>query len=123
MTRTTRKISQLLIMKDFISNNAKFVLDYGQYIIAVIIMLLAFGIFRMLRNQKYFLPKNLLTWLASIVSLFIIAVGIMAIIGLQGKKQTTGKILEKFDTMVLEEAPPLNFKTVSGDEVTSLTHP
>ncbi len=109
-------------MKDLISNNAKFVLDYGQYIIGVIILLLAYGIYRMVKNQKYFLPKKLWTWIASLISSFIIVVGIMAIIGLQVEKQTTGKVLEKFDTMVMENAPPLDFKTVLEDEISSLNH-
>lgn len=107
-------------MKDIIANNAKFVLDYGQAILITLIFLLLFIIFKIGRKHKFYLPTTLFGWFTSMVSLLLIIISSLAIIGLQHERETTLKVLDHFDSMLMKKAPELTFKMVSNNSSSTL---
>lgn len=108
-------------MKDLIANNAKIVLEYGQYILVILILICFFIIYKIGKNHRFYLPKSLLGWLGFLLALLVIFVSSVSIIGLQNEKATTGKVLNHFETMLMEKAPELTFKLVSDDLSSNLT--
>jgi len=58
-------------MEDFIGNNAKFIIQRGQLITATIIITAIFFLVLLGKNNKYFLPKGILAYLATIILTFL----------------------------------------------------
>lgn len=102
-------------MKDFLANNAKHVIDYGQFILILIIALCLFSIFKIGKGHKFYLPKTIFGWLGTLLSLLIIFISSLAMYGLQFEKNTTREVLNQFDALLLKKAPELTFNRVSND--------
>ncbi len=103
-------------MRDLIAHNAKFVIDYGQAFLFLGIVISASILFISCRKKRFFIPKNFLGWVGSLFSILFICFAILGIIGLSHEKKTTGRVLEKFESMLNKEAPYLSFHTVDDDQ-------
>ena len=102
-------------MRDFIGHNAKFVLDWGQLIL-VLAIIIGLGIIYMIgRKNKYYLPRSILGWLSAVLSLFFIVLSVLAFVGITIEKPRTGVILQQFEEIKEARAPNLSFKLVSDD--------
>ena len=102
-------------MRDFIAHNAKFVLEWGQLIL-VLAIIIGLGIIYMLgRKNKYHLPRGLFGWLSAVLSLFFIVLSVLAFVGITMEKPRTGVILQQFEELKEGKAPNLSFKLVSDD--------
>ncbi|MCH6559983.1 TlpA family protein disulfide reductase, partial [candidate division KSB1 bacterium] len=102
-------------MRDFIAHNAKFVLDWGQLIL-VLAIIIGLGIIYMLgRKNKYHLPRGIFGWLSAVLSLFFIVLSVLAFVGITMEKPHTGVILQQFEEIKEGKAPNLSFKLVSDD--------
>lgn len=102
-------------MRDFIAHNAKFVLDWGQLIL-VLAIIIGLGIIYMLgRKNKYHLPRGIFGWLSAVLSLFFIVLSVLAFVGITMVKPHTGMILQQFEEIKGGKAPNLSFKLVSDD--------
>lgn len=102
-------------MRDFIAHNAKFVLEWGQLIL-VLAIIIGLGIIYMLgRKNKYHLPRGIFGWLSAVLSLFFIVLSVLAFVGITIEKPRTGVILQQFEELKEGKAPNLSFKLVSDD--------
>ena len=102
-------------MRDLIAHNAKFVLDWGQFIL-VLAIIIGLGIIYMLgRKNKYHLPRGIFGWLSAVLSLFFIVLSVLAFVGITMEKPHTGMILQQFEEIKGGKAPNLSFKLVSDD--------
>lgn len=108
-------------MREFIAENAKFVIDYGQYILFSIILICIIAIYLIVRKNKYYLPKGIFSWIASILFILIILFMSISIFGLQQEKSTTGLVLNQFESMVGKQAPELTFNHVGTDVPNTLS--
>ena len=59
-------------MEDFIGNNAKFIIQWGQLITATVIIIAIYLLYLLGKNNKYFLPKGFLAYLIGIILTFLI---------------------------------------------------
>ncbi len=86
-------------MRDFIAHNAKFVLDWGQLIL-VLAIIIGLGIIYMLgRKNKYHLPRGIFGWLSAVLSLFFIVLSVLAFVGITMEKPHAGVILQQFEEL------------------------
>ncbi len=103
-------------MRDWIAQNAEFVMDYGQLVFMAIILIGIFLIYRIGRNRRFLVPGSILGWFGALLCLALILISSLAIYGLQIEKSTTGKVLDQFEYMVDAKAPELTFRFVSDNE-------
>ncbi|MCG8525308.1 MAG: TlpA family protein disulfide reductase [Opitutales bacterium] len=108
--------SKINDMRDLVAHNAKFVIDYGQAFLVLGIVISVFILFISCRKKRFFVPKSFLGWVGSLFSILFICFAILGIIGLNHEKKTTGRVLEKFESMLNKEAPHLSFHTVDNDQ-------
>jgi len=102
-------------MKDLIAQNAGFVLKFGQPILFGFIFLLFYGILRIGKHSRFFIPNSITGWIGSILSVLFIFIASLAIFGLQNERNTTGKVLKQFESMLLKKAPELTFNRVDNN--------
>lgn len=100
-------------MRELIANNAKFIIDYGQFFLGALMIGLGYIIYRIGKPHRYFLPRTFIGWLGSLLSVFLLLLSTLMIAGLQQEKSTTGKVLSTFEDLLQHEAPPLAFQQVS----------
>ena len=107
-------------MRDLIAENAKFVLDYGHYIIVLGILLCLAIVYVLGKGNSYLVPKGVYRKIGAAASLLAMTILILVLVGLGKERSTTGKVLSKFETMVEKEAPSLTFQFVDVDSSSSL---
>ena len=103
-------------MRDFIAHNAKFVVEWGQLVLLILIIFCIVCIYKIVIIQKYSIINKLSKWSVSLFCFFIIIFSILGILGLSYEKPHTLTVLNKFDKIKNQKAPSLSFKNVLDDE-------
>ena len=100
-------------MEDFIGNNVRFIIQWGQVIAIGTILLSGTGLFFLIRKNRYFLPKGLIGWIGSFILLLVIAFSSLVFMKVTSMKPATMAIINELDSLVGQKAPPLAFQLES----------
>jgi len=102
-------------MEDFIGNNAKFIIQWGQLITAIILIIAIFLLYLLGKNNKYFLPKGFLAYLIAIVLTFLILISGMAFTKVTRMKPRVSVVLNALETLHNKPAPSFDFNLLADD--------
>ena len=103
-------------MRDFIAHNAKFVVEWGQFVLLILIIFCVFCIYKIVIVEKYSIISKLRKLSVLLFCLFIVIFSILGIIGLSHERPHTLTVLNKFDEIKNKKAPSLSFKIILDDE-------
>jgi cytochrome c biogenesis protein CcmG/thiol:disulfide interchange protein DsbE len=102
-------------MENFIGNNAKFIIQWGQLIMATIIIIAIFLLYLLGKNNKYFLPKGVLAYLISFVLTFLILISGLAFTKVTRMKPRVSVVLNALEVLHNKPAPPFDFNLLADD--------
>ncbi|MEX0288374.1 MAG: TlpA family protein disulfide reductase [Flavobacteriaceae bacterium] len=102
-------------MEDFIGNNAKFIIQWGQLITGGLILVAGLILYRLVRNNKYFLPKGFLSYLSAIGLVFLMLLSGFAFAKVAKMKPRISKVLNGLEALHDKPAPPFNFYLLADD--------
>jgi len=102
-------------MDDFVGNNAKIIIEWGQLITASIILISLFLLYLLGKNNKYFLPKGILSYMLAFVLSFVIFIGGAAFMKVTNMKPRISKVLAGLEALRSKPAPPFDFNLLSDD--------
>ncbi|MEH6535946.1 MAG: TlpA disulfide reductase family protein [Psychroserpens sp.] len=102
-------------MEDFIGNNAKFIIQWGQLIAATIIITAIFLLYLLGKNNKYFLPKGFLTYVIAIILIFLILICGMAFTKVTRMKPRVSVVLNALEVLHNKPAPSFDFNLLADD--------
>jgi thiol-disulfide isomerase/thioredoxin len=102
-------------MEYFIGNNAKFIIEWGQLITATIILTGIYLLYLLVKNNKFFLPKGFLAYLASTILIFLILVSGLAFTKVTGMKPRISTVLNGLEALLNKPAPQFNFYLLADD--------
>lgn len=102
-------------MENFVGNNAKFIIQWGQLITVTIILVAVFLLYRLVKNNKNFLPKGFLAYLITIVLTFLILVSSMAFAKVTRMKPRISVVINAIEVLHNRPAPPFKFYLLAND--------
>ncbi len=102
-------------MEDFIGNNAKFIIQWGQLITTTIIIIAIFLLYLLVKNNKYFLPKGFLAYLITIILTFLILISGMAFTKVTIMKPRVSMVLNALEALHNKPAPLFDFNLLADD--------
>ena len=100
-------------MNDFIGNNIKTIVEWGQLTMAIPVLLGIIAIFFIVRKNKYYLPKGFFSWLGTIFLSILILFSSLVIARITVIKPGAKAIITQLDGLVGEKAPNLEFLAIS----------
>lgn len=109
-------------MEDFIGNNAKAIVEWGQVITIGVILLFGFIIYRLVRNNKYFLPKGILSALVVSLLTILILISGLAFIKVTQMKPRVSQVLSNLESLHNNPAPSFNFRLLENDTLLNISH-
>jgi thiol-disulfide isomerase/thioredoxin len=102
-------------MDNFVGNNAKFIIQWGQLITVTIILVAIFLLYRLVKNNKYFLPKGFFAYSITITLTFLILVSGLAFAKVTRMKPRISVVINALEVLQNKPAPPLNFYLLADD--------
>lgn len=104
-------------MKDFMAHNAKFVVDWGQPILIVVIIGGIAILYAIGRGNRFLLPKGVVSWIGALIVLCVLGFSSLMMYVLSIENPQTGMILEQFEALTGKEAPDLAFTLIADDSI------
>ncbi|MBT8218260.1 MAG: TlpA family protein disulfide reductase [Bacteroidia bacterium] len=102
-------------MEDFIGNNARHIVQWGQPVSILLLIVAGFLLYRLVRRNKYYLPKGIFGYLAAaILVLLMLFSGLIFSKVTQIKPRMT-QVLTGLDALHNQQAPPFSFKLLADD--------
>lgn len=102
-------------MEDFIGNNAKVIIQWGQLITITVIITAIFLLYLLVRKNKYFLPKGFLANSISIILIFLMLISGLAFTKVTRMKPRISVVLNALEVLHDKPAPPFNFYLLADD--------
>ena len=102
-------------MEDFIGNNAKFIIQWGQLITVTIILAAIILLYLLVKNNKYFLPKGFIAYSVAIILTFLILISGLAFTKVTSMKPRISVVLNGLEALHNKPAPPFNFYSLVDD--------
>ena len=102
-------------MEDFIGNNAKIIIQWGQLITVTIILASIFLLYLLVKNNKYFLPKGFLAYSITIILTILIIISGLAFTKVTRMKPRVSVVLNGLEALHNKPAPPFNFYLLADD--------
>jgi cytochrome c biogenesis protein CcmG/thiol:disulfide interchange protein DsbE len=96
-------------MEDFIGNNAKFIVQWGQLTMATIIIIAIFLLYLLGRNNNYFLPKGFFARSIAIILTFLILISGLAFMKVTNMKPRVSIVLNALEALHNKPAPSFDF--------------
>lgn len=106
-------------MNNFIGNNIRFIVEWGQPLMVGMIVSCLILIFLLVRKNRYYLPKGFFGYLATVVLLIFILFGSLIFMRIEKMKPGAMAILNQLES-IKKETPSLNFKLTEGQADGSL---
>ncbi|MFQ5527326.1 MAG: redoxin domain-containing protein [Thermoanaerobaculia bacterium] len=103
-------------MSDFIGNHIQFIVAWGQWISGGVVVLGLYLIYRIVRGNRFFLPKGILAWLGCLLLVPVILLGAAVCARITVIKPKAVAILERLDAIKGETAPALGYRLVATGE-------
>lgn len=108
-------------MEDFIGNNAKFIIQWGQAISIAIILTSFLLLYLVVRNNKYYLPKGFLGYSTAIVLTFLILISGLVFTKVTTMKPRISAVLSGLEALHNKPAPPFDFYLLADDSRKSIS--
>jgi thiol-disulfide isomerase/thioredoxin len=102
-------------MEDFIGNNAKIIIEWGQLITGIIILTSILLLYLLVKKNKYFLPKGFLAYSVAIILTFLILISGLAFAKVTSMKPRISVVLNGLEALHNKPAPPFNFYLLADD--------
>lgn len=102
-------------MEDFIGNNAKLIIEWGQLITVLLIIIGIFLLYMIGKKNRYFLPKGFLSYTAAIIIILLILVSSLAFTKVTKMKPRISFVLNSLEQLHNNPAPSLNFNLLADD--------
>ena len=103
-------------MNDFIGNHIHFIVDWGQLIALSLAGAGLLLIYRIVRRNRFFLPRGVLAWLGTLLLLPLVLLSGLVFARITVMKPGALEILGRLDEIKGEMAPTLSYRLVSTDE-------
>lgn len=107
-------------MEDFIGNNAKVIIEWGQLITATIILASIFCIYLIVKNNNYFLPKGFLAYFSVLFLILLISISGLAFNKVTQMKPRISVVINALEDLHNKPAPPFNFYLLEDDSKKSI---
>jgi thiol-disulfide isomerase/thioredoxin len=108
-------------MENFVGNNAKFIIQWGQLITVTSILVALFLLYLLVKNNKYFLPKGVLGYTMAIVLIFLVLASGMAFTKVTRMKPRISVVMNAIEGLHNKPAPPFNFYVLEDDSKKNIT--
>ena len=108
-------------MEDFIGNNAKIIIEWGQLITVTIILATIFFLYLLVKNNKYFLPKGFIAYSIAIVLTILIIISGLAFTKVTRMKPRVSVVLNALEALHNKPAPPFDFYLLADDSKKSIS--
>lgn len=108
-------------MENFIGNNAKFIIEWGQMITLMIIVLSAFTYTKWIKKNKYFLPKRFLGYLGTIVLLIATLISSFAFKKVTDMKPRISTVIYELESLHNNPAPAFEMNLLENDIKKNIT--
>ena len=108
-------------MEDFIGNNAKVIVQWGQLITASVIVIAIYLLYRLGKNNKYFLPKGVFGYLMAFVLILVIVVSSLAFTKVTQMKPRISFVLNELEALHNKTAPPFEFYLLADESRKNIT--
>jgi len=108
-------------MNDFIGNNIKLIIEWGQTITVVVALLLMVSMYLMVRKSRYFLPRGFLKIVSFVGFSILTLCSILVFARITYIKPNIIPILKQLDGLVGRPAPDLVYKKVTDNSETAVT--
>jgi len=102
-------------VNDFIGNHINFIVAWGQLISIAIAALSAYLIYRIVRSNRFFLPKGILSWIGCLLLLPVVLLGTAVCARITVIKPGALEILDRLDEISGQPAPALEYGLVGND--------
>jgi len=102
-------------------NNAKFIVEWGQYVTSLIIILSLFSLYLIVKNNKYYLPKGFLGYSAATILFLLLLIGSLAFAKVTAIKPRILTVLEGLESLSYAPAPPFRFNLLANDASKNIT--
>ncbi len=102
-------------MEDFIGNNAKFIVEWGQIITASIIIISIFLLYVLVKNNKYYQPKGFFGYLKAIILIVLILLSGLVFTKVTSIKPRMSSVLDGLEELYNKPAPPFDFYLLEDD--------
>ncbi len=102
-------------MDNFIGNNAKFIIEWGQLITSMVIIFCIAVLYFKGKKNKYFLPKRLLGYLTALFLLLIILISGLAFAKVTTIKPRISKVINELESLHNKPAPQFSFNLLVDD--------
>ncbi len=107
-------------MNDFIGNNIKLIVDWGQIISGSLILFFLFLIWRTVRHNRYFLPKGIIQVLGITALVLVLSIFSLVFAKITKMKPQVEPILARLEGLIGQPAPPLYYFRASDSQPASL---
>ncbi len=107
-------------MENFVGNNAKFIIQWGQFITVAIILGAIFFLYQLVKNNKYFLPKGLFAYALTTGLAFLILISSMAFTKVTRMKPRISFVLNEIEALYNKPAPSFNFNILTEDTIKNI---
>lgn len=108
-------------MEDFIGNNAKLIIEWGQLITGTVIVTALFLLYLLVRKNRYYLPKGFLAYVLSTVLLVVMAIGGLAFSKVTKMKPRVSTVLNALEELENKPAPPFDFQLLADNSKKNIT--
>ena len=102
-------------MEDFIGNNAKIIVEWGQWIAVSIILISITLIYFLVKNNKYYLPKGFFGYSTALILTFLILISGLAFTKVAKMKPRVSFVLNGLEALHNKPAPPFEFYLLEDD--------
>ncbi len=102
-------------MEDFIGNNAKLIVEWGQIITLFIIALCSYLIYKIGEKNKYYLPKGILGYFSAIILVLIISLSCLAFLKVTNMKPRISMVIGALESLHNKPAPEFEFNLLSDN--------
>ena len=107
-------------MNDFVANNMKYIIEWGQIIIVALILIAALLLYMIERKYKAFYPKRIFSFLGSVVLIAVLLICTFAFVSVTDLKLRFTGIVDGLETIKGKKASGLTFNLVSNDSIKNI---
>ena len=107
-------------MEDFVGNNAKVIVQWGQLISASIIVISIFLYYLLVKKNKFFLPKGFWGYSAAIILTLLIFASSLAFTKVTRMKPRISFVLNELEALHNQPAPTFEFHLLADDSRKSI---
>ena len=108
-------------MDNFVGNNAKFIIQWGQLITLGIILVAIFLVYGIVKGNKYFLPRGFFAYAGTIILTILIVFSGLAFVKVTRMKPRISFVINGLEVLRNKPAPSFDFYLLADDSRKNLS--